>query len=147
MDKPDRIEQQVWQRVLARPEETAKQELRQLQREAMELAAVYRNLLGQLTGKPREQALVLHMGEKANAQTLAGIGLLSRQGGENLKLWQPGQEPPKKVLERCYHRTRRCMTAYMARSAEGEFGTVFRTLADREAQHCALIAQLLGSLQ
>lgn len=141
-----KLEAQVWQRVRATAEEPPRSDLRQLQREAMELAAIYRNLVAQFTGRQQEQARRLYLGEKANAQALAGIGLLSRQQGEALKLWQPGKEPAGKVLERCYHRTRRCMTEYLARSAEAEFGSVFRILADREGEHCALIAELLGSL-
>ncbi len=88
----------------------------------------------------------LYAGEKANASALVGIGVLSRQGGEVLKLWQPGKEDVKTQLQRCYHRTRRCMTEYLARSAEGEYGVVYQKLADREGQHCALIAEMLGSL-
>ena len=125
-------EQQVWQRVRASREESPKNDLRQLQREAMELAAVYRGLSRLFSGTAREQLLRLHMGEKSNGAALAGIGILSRQGGESLKLWQPGKEEPKRLLERCYHRTRRCMTEYLARSAEGEFGVVFEKLARRE---------------
>ena len=140
------VEAQVWQRVRSAAEEPARNDLRQLQREAMELAAIYRNLMAQFSGRQQEQARRLYLGEKANAQTLLGIGLLSRQQGEMLKLWQPGKEVPGKVLERCYHRTRRCMREYLARSAEAEFGSVFRVLADREGEHCAVIAELMGSL-
>lgn len=140
------IEAQVWQRVRSAAGEPPRSDLRQLQREAMELAAVYRTLVAQFTGRQQEQARRLYLGEKTNAQTLAGIGLLSRQPAEALKLWQPGKDAPGKVLERCYHRTRRCMTEYLARSAEAEFGSVFRLMADREGEHCAVIAELLGSL-
>ena len=140
-------EQQVWQRVRASREEAPKNDLRQLQREAMELAAIYRGLSQLFSGTAREQLLRLHMGEKANGAALAGIGILSRQGGESLKLWQPGKEEPKRLLERCYHRTRRCMTEYLARSAEGEFGAVFEKLARREGDHCLMLAQLLGGMQ
>ena len=148
MDKQDWLaEQQVWQRVRASREETPRNDLHQLQREAMELAAGYRTLAAQVTGRQREQILKLHRGERANAAALAGIGLLSRQNGEQVKLWQPGKEEPKKLLERCYHRTRRCMTEYLARSAEAEFGAVFDRMAKREGEHCALIAEVLGEIQ
>ena len=148
MDKQDfNMEQQVWQRVRASREEGTRQDLRQMQQEAMELAAVYRGLAGQFSGKIREQILELYKGEKENAAALAGIGILSRQQGESLKLWNPGREEPKKMLEKCYHRTRRCMTEYMARSAEGEFGVVFEKMAKREGTHCGLIAEVLGSLK
>lgn len=148
MDKQDwSAQQQVWQRVCSCREEDAQQDLRQLQQEAMELAAVYRNLSSRLTGKQQEQAKRLYMGERANVAALTGIRMLSRQQGEALKLWDPGKEDSKKALEKCYHRTRRCLTEYMARSAEGEFGVVFQKLAEREAAHCALLAELLGSLK
>lgn len=148
MEKYDSgTEQQVWQRVLAGGEHSGRNDLRQLQREAMELAAIYRSLAGQLAGKLRERAMRLYQGEKANAASLAGIGMLSHQGEETLKLWQPGKESPRKALERCYHRSRRCMTEYTARSAEGEFGVVFEALAKREGEHCVILAELLGDLK
>ena len=140
------VEGQVWQRVRAGAEETAKSDLRQLQREAMELAAVYRNLVAQLTGRQQEQARRLYLGEKANAHAIAGVGCLSWDEEEPIKIWQPARDNPGKILERCYHRTRRCVTEYLARSAEGEYGVVFKALAAREEEHCARIAELLGSL-
>ena len=147
MDKQDwRMEQQVWQRVRSSREEAPKNDLRQLQREALELAQVYQNLSHQLTGKQQALAKRLQEGEKANAAALAGLGKLSRTGGEGIKLWQPGKENASKTLEKCYHRTRRSMAEYMARSAEGEFGVVFEKMAKRSGEHCALIAELLGSL-
>ena len=147
MDKQDwNAEQQIWQRVRANREEGSKNDLRQLRREAMELAAVYRGLLSRMTGRQREQVARLHQGEQANAAALAGIGILSHQNREQLKLWQPGKEEPQKLLERCYHRTRRCMMEYMARSAESEFGVVFEKLAKREGEQCSIIAELLGEL-
>ena len=148
MDKQEwTAEQQVWQRVRANREEPPQNDLRQLRAEAMELAAIYRSLSAQMAGKLQEQMKRLYAGERANAAALAGIGKLSRQGSENLKLWQPGKEEPSRLLERCYHRTRRCMTEYVARSADGEFGTVFERMAKREGEHCALIAEVLGSLK
>ena len=128
-------------------EDAPQNDLRQLQREAMELAAIYRSLLSQLTGRKRELIAKLYAGEKANGAALAGIGILSRQPGEQVKLWQPGKEEPGKQLERCYHRTRRCMTEYLARSADGEFGVAFEKLANREKEHCCLIAEVLGGMQ
>ena len=99
-----------------------------------------------MTGRSQELMKQLYTGERANAQALAGIGILSRSSGEVLKGWQPGKEDPGKQLLRCYHRTRRCMTEYLARSAEAEYGVVYQKLADREGHHCTLIAEVLGSL-
>lgn len=137
-------EQQVWQRVRSGREEARKNELRQLQREAMELAAIYRSLSSRMTGRQQEQAAKLYRGEMDNAAALGGIGILSRQQGESVKLWQPEKEDPRRLLERCYHRTCRCLTEYLARSADGEFGVVFEKMARREGEHCLILAQLLG---
>jgi len=148
LDKQDSfVEQQVWQRVRASREEMPQNDLRQLQREALELAAAYRTLASRLTGRQREQMQKLYRGEQANAAALAGIGFLSRQPEEQLKFWQPEKEEPGKILVRCYYRTRRCMTEYLARSAQTEFGVVFEQLARREAAHCVLLAEVLGELR
>ena len=145
LENRDINEQQVWQRVMAQPEDPARDDLRGLLLAAMELAAAYRYLAGALTGRQRERAKRLHEGEQANIACLKGIGILSGRGEEVLKIWNPSKEPGRKLLEKCYHKSRRCMVEYMSRSAETEFGTVFRKMADREGEHCAWIAELLGS--
>ena len=145
MEKQDwNTEQQVWQRVRANRETPSWNDLRQLQRETMELAAVYQAAASRLSGRPQALAKQLYAGEKANAAALAGIGKLSRMEGEHIKLWQPGKEEIFKMLEKCYHRSRRCMTEYLARSADGEFGVVFEKLAKREGEHCEILAELIG---
>ena len=140
-------EQQVWQRVLAGKEVLPRSDLRQLQQEAVELAAIYRSLTTRLSGRGREWASRLYTGEKSNAACLAGIGILSRQREETLKHWEPGKEEPEKLLQQCYHRSRRCMMEYMARSVEGEWGVVFERMAKREGEHCTIIAEMLGSFK
>ena len=71
MDKQDwDVEQQIWQRVRANREEVPRNDLRQMQREAMELAAIYRSLAPQLNGKAREQALRLQLWLTRTALTL-----------------------------------------------------------------------------
>ena len=138
------VEQQVWQRVFAKPGEPVRGDLRGLLLAAMELAGAYRYLAGVLTGKARERVKQLYEGESANIACLKGIGILSGRGEEVLKIWNPSKEPAGKLLEKCYHRTRRCMVDYMARSAEAEFGVVFQKMGEREGRHCAFLAELLG---
>lgn len=138
-------EQQVWQRVFAQDMAQPRNDLRERMAAVVELLSVYRHLLSVYTGKRREQLRRLYEGEQSNLARLKGISALSGGGGEVLKLWQPGKEPEKKLLIQCYHKTRRCMVEYMSHSAEPEFGMVFRTLADREGTHCAILAELLGS--
>jgi len=142
-DHPNR-EQQVWQRVLQRQEESSGMELQRLQMTAMELAASFHQLMGLLSGRRRELARQLYEGEMANAAALKGIARLSGSREEVLKLWNPTREPSARLLEASYHKTRRCMTDYLSRSAEAQYGAVFRLLSDREARHCLLLTELLG---
>ena len=138
-------EREVLQRVFARPEEPSHNDLREMMAAVVELVSVYRQLQEGASGQRKEKLRRLQEGEMATLHALKGISVLSGGGGEVLKLWQPAKEPEQKQLIRCYHKTRRCMVDYMARSAETEFGTVFRTLADREGGHCVVLAELLGS--
>ena len=137
-------EQQVWQRVMQRQEEASAMDLRRLRMTAMELAGSFRQLMGLLTGRKRELARQLYEGEIANAAALKGVAQLCGSREEALKLWNPAREPSSHLLEACYHKTRRCMTEYLARSAEAEYGAVFRLLSEREARHCLILAELLG---
>lgn len=137
-------EQQVWQRVLARQETRSDTTLRAMEQAAMELAACFRRLSGTLTGRQRELVRQLQEGEQANAAALRGIARLCGSEEEVLKPWNPGKAPPRRLLEACYHKARRCMVDYLSRSAEPEYGAVFRLLSDREARHCLLLAELLG---
>ena len=66
-------EQQVWQRVRACREEAPGNDLRQLQREAMELAAIYHSLASNMSGRQQEQAMRLYRGERENAAALGGV--------------------------------------------------------------------------
>ena len=138
------VEQQVWDRVFARPVEPQGEDLRGMLLAAMELAAGYRYLADVLTGKARERVKQLYEGEKSNIACLKGVGMLSGKGEEVLKIWNPSKESVRKVLERSYHRTRRAMVEYTSRSADAEFGAVFQRMAEREGRHCALLAELLG---
>ena len=136
-------EEQVWHRVWQR-QEPPREEIRLLVT-ASELAGIYRLLSGSFTGPLREKVKQLYEGELANAACLRGIGILSGQPEETVKLWSPARENPQRLLMACYHRTRRCMVEYMSRSAQAEYGCVYQALADREKMHCTLLAQLLGS--
>ena len=140
----DDREEQVWRRVFARPEDRGAPELGPLVGWSAESAAVYRQLLGNST-KHRELLRKLYEGEQATLACLRGIGVLSG-GREAASPLPPVREPAERALIKCYHRTRRAMVEYTARSAGTEFGGLFRSLADRAQAQCLLLAQLLGSL-
>lgn len=142
---PD-TERQVWQRVRSQTPVAQSRQLQSLIRESAELAALYGRLANCLTGGSRELARQLRQTELSTLHCLRGIGFLSHRGGETVKVWDPGRCDPGKTLETCYHRTRRCAGEYTARSLDGEYGEVFRTLAQQCNSQCARIAQLLGRI-
>ena len=140
------VERQVWQRVLAQPQtKPERDDLRMLILSSMEAAGAYRHLAGTLTGRSRE--LVRRLWEEEQETTACLRGLHRLSGGKEKPKGMPAiQGSPEKVLEKCYHRTRRAVTEYTARTVDPEFGSAFRRLAEREEEHCARIAQLLGSI-
>lgn len=146
MENLDRnTEQQVWKRVFAQPQiQSEREDLRLLVLYAMELSAGYRRLAGILTGRDKERLRHLWEGEEANIACLRGIHRLSGGTEEMVKPLSAPNEPARKALEKSYHRTRRALTEYTARLADSEFGMVFQKMADRERDHCAILAELLG---
>lgn len=139
------MEQRVWQRVRGTVERDTGPEQKQLLLEAMEMASVYGHLLKQASEQSRELLRQLQEGERANIACLKGIARLRRQELQGKPL-PPVREPANKLLEKCYHRSRRAAMAFLAQSAGGEFGEVYRVMADRERSHCAWIAQLMGMM-
>ena len=138
------VEQQVWQRVLGQ-QEPPRGNLRPMELEAMEAAAVYRKLAGQFSGKGREQLRHLHDMQLEMLACLRGIGRLSGcGGGKNAQIALP-EEPAAKLLERRYYCARRAVTEYTARTVDGDFGIVFQHLADLSREECAALSRLLGS--
>ena len=138
-------EEGVWSRVAAQPRQELG-DLRSLLRESAALAAIYRRAAETMTGQGKVLARKLLEEELAAGACLRGIGILQATQKEQVPLWEPGTKGGRGLLEGCYHRTRRCLAEYTARSVEPEYGTVFRHLADRAAYRCCLLAQLLGTV-
>ncbi|MDD5863766.1 MAG: hypothetical protein PUD80_03895 [Firmicutes bacterium] len=136
------VEKQVWQRVLGQAE-NPRRDLRALELEALEAAAVYRSLSGVFTGRSREQVRQLYDGQMETVVCLRGIGRLSGGVGKAAQISAP-EEPVGKALEKRFHCARRAMTEYTARTVDGEFGAVFQHLADLSRRECVLLAELLG---
>jgi hypothetical protein len=140
-------EQAVWQRVFAPAVSTAQQEdPAELLRNVRELAAIYAQLMTQTSGKDRQRLQQLHRGELANLNCLKGVAALTGFSPGKLPPLSPKQEPFRKALAGCCHRTRRAILEYTARSSHPETGILFRQMALREEQQYALAAELLGSM-
>ena len=137
------MESRVWQRVLSGPGESS-EDLRPLMHAASENAMDYWHLLCRATGRQKEALQQLYDRARVNVNCLRGLQGLRFGSAGKLTPLPPSGDPMRKTLERCYHRTRRAMTEYTARSAEPEFGAVFLVMAGRERDNAALIAELLG---
>lgn len=147
MERMDKSrEGQVWQRVLNPQPAPVRDSLRGLRRESAALCGAYRQLMSALNGKAGEMAARLYREETAVSACLRGLEVVRGEDGGKLKVSQPGREPPLRLLRGCYHRTRSCMAEYTARTVDSETGAVFRALADRAQQQCALLAELMGTL-
>ena len=137
-------EQQIWQRVFAQPRAAGQEDLRGLQLSVMELMAIYRHLYGEALAKSRDRIRSLFRGERENLACLRGMCRLSGGAEGKEKTMTVPKLAAEKLLQLCYHKTRQAMAEYTARSVDPEFGEVFRQMAQREGEHCAILVQLLG---
>ena len=136
-------ENPVWQRVWngQRPESG---DIRPLLLTAAESLAVYGRLVQTLQGRQRETAAELRDMARRSLDALKGIQSLSGHPAGKLRTPPVPKEPPRRLLEKSYHRALRQMTEYTARSLDPEFGVVYQSLGDRERSAAVLLAQLLG---
>ena len=137
-------EQQIWQRVLG--DQTCQQEtdLKTLALNSVETVAQLRQFLRSASPKERELLKELVEEEKRNLACIKGLNYL--QTGQQIRLlsFPPTEPAQKRQLVKRYHCARRAMAEYTARSAESEWGCVFRDMAQRQERQCALLAQLIG---
>ena len=140
----EKQEAEVWRRVMSQPKQIPVGELESLQRESAALAAIYRWAGGRLNGKKQQLARRLLEQELSIGACLRGIGRLSGEPLESVSVWEPGNRGGRGILEGCFAREHRCQSEYTARSLDGQFGEVYRILAERAGRQCALLAELLG---
>lgn len=147
MEKLDpKMEAQIWQRVIGKPQPTNEQ-IRPLLLMAWESVGVYRQLMGQLTGKKQERMKQLHERSARAVDCLLGIQTMSGIPSGKLRPQPVPKESARRLLEKSYHRSLRLMTEYAARVAMPEFGTVYQHLWDWEKETCAVLAELIGGLE
>lgn len=151
MDKVDKqMERRVWQRVQSR-QEPAEQSLSPQDKlkpwvlVAQENTAVLRALQLQLIGKQWEGLRRLEGDSGRMVYTLRGLCQLL---GEPVRLSPvpTPKEPPRRALEKCFHRTRRLREEMLRRGAAGEYGIVFANLAQSCGELCTAFAEMLGRL-
>ena len=139
-------ELQVWQRVTGglMPGDS---DIRPLLLMAWESAAVYRHLLGLLSGKQRERMKKLQEQAVRSVDSLKGIQAMSGQPAGNLRPQPIPKESARRLLEKSFHRSGRLMTEYTARTLDPEYGVVYQNLADRERKAGLVLAELIGNME
>lgn len=111
---------------------------------AMSEAAAFGALLRQMPGNAQGQLRLLREQELAHARCIRGIRLLC--GAEPMKVGASPvkQERPETILRRSYGNALRAMREYGDRAGDPEYGAVFQWMEQREREHCAIIAQIMG---
>lgn len=108
-------------------------------------SAVFGALLRQI---PSAQSQLRHLREEeqAHARCIRGIALLCGAGPLKAAVAPVKPERPEAALRRSYGNALRAARVYGERAGDPEYGPVFRWMAAREEEHCATIAQIMGSL-
>jgi hypothetical protein len=151
MDKVDKqMEKRVWQRVQSRqstPAPLPRQEsLKPWILVAQETTAVLRALQLQLIGKQWDGLRQLECDSARIVHTLRGISAMQGQIVRLSPIPTP-KEPPRRALEKSFHRTRRIREELERRFQEEEYGLVFRNLAGKCDELCTSLAELIGRLE
>lgn len=144
------MQKRVWDRVQGKQAE----QMPPLRREnwksqlypVQENGMVYQSLAAQLGGREGEKLRRLH---QESRKCVACIKGLCRLRGEQVKapVVQPGKEPPRRALEKCYHREKKLWQDWEEQSADPEHGVVFGRLAQQAREHCVTILEILGEME
>ena len=150
MDKVDKqMERRVWQRVQSRQEVAPpprQESLKPWILVAQENTAVLRALQLQLIGKQWDGLRQLERDSARIVHTLRGISAMQWQVVHLNPVPTP-KEIPRRALEKSFHRTRRLREEMERRGTDGEYGHVFRILADKCAELGTVLAEMIGRLE
>ena len=111
-----------------------------------ENSVAYQELSRQLSGKTGEKLRRLHQEQQSAMACIKGICRLRGERVKVPKLTAP-REPPRRTLEKCYHREKQLWGEYESRSAEPEHGVAFGRLANQAREHCVTILEILGEME
>lgn len=141
----DDRQMKIWSRVRGGPGNTIGN-LQPLLALALGEAAVFGRLQRQMPGGAQGQLRILREEELAHARCIRGIGMLCGIGPMKVGVAPVKQERPETMLRRSYGNALRAMREYGDRAGDPEYGPVFRWMERCEAEHCAVLAQLMGML-
>ncbi len=151
MEKLDKeLQTKVWQRVQSRDKlempQLGQENLKPLLLEARENQLVYQNLVHQVAGKDGEKLRRLQQENQKCVACLKGICGIRGEPVQAPQL-NPGKEPPRRALMKCYHRERKLCSELERLYTDLEFGPVYGYLSRRAGERCAGVLELLGGLE
>lgn len=150
MELDREMQQRVWERVQRRePVQMPglkRESVKPLLYPAQENSVSYQHLSRQMQGKSAEKLRRLH---QESQKCIACIKGMCRLRGEQVnvpRLTAP-KEPPRRTLEKCYHREKQLWMEYESRTADPEHGIVFGKLSQQAREHCVAILEVLGEME
>lgn len=135
----------IWSRVKGEPE-SAGRNLQPLLAAALAEAAVFGVLLRRLPAASHPQLRQLREEELCHARCIQGIHMLAGEGVLRAGTPEQSMERPEAALRRSYGKALQMARSYAQRQGDPEYGTVFRWMAEREENHCVVLAELMGTL-
>lgn len=150
MEKLDQeMQKRVWQRVqqgMPGKELPSRGNLKAWLLLARENTASYRQLARQISGNPKERLRRLEQQSRQWTECARG---LCRLRGEDVKSVpaKPPQEPPRRMLEKCWNRELRLWREARSLDCDPEYGPVYSRMADQAMERCMGLLELLGMLE
>ena len=140
------LEQRVWKRVRGE-EQPVSVGVQALVAAEQNEAAVHLMLSRQLQG--REKAMLRRMFEedRCHAAMLRGMNELMTGKRLAMRTSPPAPQTPETALRTSYARKLKTIAEYESRCTDAEYGAAFSKMAREEKEHCAMILEILGSLQ
>ena len=150
MEQLDReMQRRVWERVQSREPtqmpHLPREGVRHLLYPAMENMTAYRNLSRRLPGKTGEIMARQYREMRKDIACMKGICRLRGEPVKPLRVVLP-QDPPRRMLEKCYHREKQFQEAFASRSEDTDYGGAFRKLADQSRNRSVQLLELLGEM-
>ena len=140
------LEQRVWKRIRGE-EPPSPVSIQSLMAAEQDEAAIHLMLSRQMQG--REKALLRKMFEEDRCHAAMLRGMNELMTGKRLatRTAPPQPQTPQIALRKSYARKLQALSEYESRCTDGEYGAVFFKMVQQEKEHCALILEILGSMQ
>ena len=113
----------------------------------MRFADLYRRLSEKMSGQRANRLRQLARQEQQHAGQLQGICAMLEGNAPKIHPVPIQRAPIPVLLRQCYGEKLRAISEYEKRSADGQFGEIFRNLVQQEQEQCRFLLQLIGTNQ